>query len=68
MTVFNEFYTTPNESPVTAAPRRGAVLHHCAATNMDYVISLMTTGSKQVSADGVVKDARRARMGNPAAF
>lgn len=38
------------------------ILHHCASTNMDGVIGMMTSGSREVSANYVVKDARIASV------
>ena len=59
-----EVHSTFQQSPVTARPRRGVVLHHAATTNMDQVISMETTGSREVSSNRVVKDARNAKIAN----
>ncbi len=58
----NEWYTTRQQSVVTARPRRGVVLHHGATTSMDAIIQMETSGSRQVSSNRVVKDARCARI------
>lgn len=58
----NEWYTTRQQSAVTARPRRGVVLHHGATTSMDAIIQMETTGSRQVSSNRVVKDSRCARV------
>lgn len=38
------------------------ILHHCATTNMDAVLDMMVSGSRQVSSNYVVKDGRRASV------
>jgi hypothetical protein len=53
-----EVRSTFQQSPVTARPRRGVVLHHGATTSADQIISMETTGSRQVSSNRVVKDGR----------
>lgn len=58
----NEWYTTSQQSAVTASPRVGAVLHHGATTDMDQIINMETSGSRQVSSNRVAKDTRCARV------
>lgn len=38
------------------------ILHHCATTNMDTVLNMMVSGSRQVSSNYVVKDGRIAAV------
>lgn len=61
----NEWYSTSQQSPPTAFPRRGAVLHHTAGGTFEGVVSMMVSGSRQVSADRVVKDGRCAQIVDP---
>lgn len=58
----NEWYSTSQQSAVTAAPRRGVVLHHGATTSADQIIDMETSGSRQVSSNRVVKDQRCAKI------
>lgn len=58
----NEWYTTSQQSAVVAAPRVGVVLHHGATTDMDAIIDMETSGSRQVSSNRVAKDTRCARV------
>lgn len=53
-----EWYSTSQQSALTASPRRGVVLHHGATTDVDWIIGVETSGSKQVSSNRVVKDSR----------
>lgn len=59
---------TPTQtSPTFQQSARGyvvdhIVLHHCATTDFDGVVSMMTSGSRQVSANYVVKDNRVAAV------
>jgi hypothetical protein len=63
-----EVRSTFQQSPVTARPRRGVVLHHGATTSADQIISMETTGSRQVSSNRVVKDTRCVKVANDPNF
>lgn len=63
-----EVHSTFQQSPVVTRPRIGVVLHHAATTNIDQVISMETTGSREVSSNRVIKDARNAKIANDPAF
>jgi len=54
-----EVHNTSQFSNRTRAPG-GIVLHHGATTSADAIISMMVSGSRQVSSHQVVKDARNA--------
>lgn len=58
----NEWYTTSQQSALIARPRQGCVLHHGATTDMDAIIDMETSGSKQVSSNRVAKDKRLAKI------
>lgn len=58
----NEWYSTSQQSALTASPRRGVVLHHGATTSVDAIISMETTGSRQVSSNRAIKDLRCAKI------
>lgn len=58
----NEWYSTRQQSALTASPRRGVVLHHGATTSADAIIQMETSGSRQVSSNRVVKDNRCAKI------
>lgn len=64
----NEHYSTFQQSPVVTRPRIGMVLHHAATTNMDQVIQMETTGSREVSSNRVIKDNRIAKIANDPDF
>jgi len=59
-----EVHSTFQQSPVTARPRVGCVLHHGATTNIDQIIQMETTGSREVSSNRVIKDGRNAKIAN----
>lgn len=60
-----EWHSTSQQSPPTAFPRRGVVLHHGATTSADLIIQMETSGSRQVSSDRVIKDNRNAKIVDP---
>jgi hypothetical protein len=53
-----ERLATRQQSALTAHPRIGAVLHHGATTDEQWIIDVETTGRKQVSSNRVVKNTR----------
>lgn len=57
---YTERYSTPNQSALTARPKRGVVLHHSTMTSLDAYIDMVTRARKQVSSDAGIKDGRRA--------
>jgi hypothetical protein len=63
-----EVRSTFQQSPVTARPRIGVVLHHGATTSADQIIQMETSGSRQVSSNRVVKDGRCVKVANDPAF
>lgn len=57
-----ERHSTFQQSPVTARPKRGCVLHHGATTSIDAIIQMETSGSREVSSNRVIKDTRNAKI------
>lgn len=58
---YTEYRSTPNQSALTRSPG-GAVLHHGATTDANWMIEVMVYGTKQVSAHAVIKDKRIVRI------
>jgi hypothetical protein len=54
-----EIRRTSQQSGRTAGPLNMVILHHAAATSAEQVVSMMVSGSREVSAHAVVKDGRR---------
>lgn len=54
-------HDTPNKSLRQNVPRKGAVLHHAALTDLDYLRRL-EMGEKELSSSGIVKDDNREQM------
>ena len=57
--LMTENVNTSQQSARTASPLNMVILHHGATTNADQIVEMMVSGSREVSAHAVVKDARR---------